>query len=172
LISFANQYSDLEPFISPDQMRLYFASNRPRDGSTQPRKDFDIWYVVRENKNEKWSDPVNMGSPVNSDNNEFYRSLSLNNNLYFTSDAVTGKGKDDIYVCKYIKGAYLQPEILGDSINTDGYEFNAFVSRNEEFLIYSRYNSEDGVGSGDLYISFKGKDDSWSTSRQLGTSLN
>ncbi|HYF70693.1 MAG TPA: hypothetical protein VD884_21305 [Ohtaekwangia sp.] len=64
LISFADQYSDLEPFLSPDQMRLCFASNRPRDGSTQPRKDFDIWYVVRKNKNEKWSDPVNMGSPV------------------------------------------------------------------------------------------------------------
>src|SRR5690606_9645367 len=31
LMPFSDQYSDLEPFLSPDQTRLYFASNRPSD---------------------------------------------------------------------------------------------------------------------------------------------
>src|SRR5262245_27526447 len=40
---FSGQYSDFDPFISPDGKKLYFCSNRPVDG--QPRQDFDIWAV-------------------------------------------------------------------------------------------------------------------------------
>ncbi|HQS51528.1 MAG TPA: hypothetical protein PLN99_06490, partial [Daejeonella sp.] len=162
LMPFSDKFSDLEPFLSPDQTKLYFASNRPMNDSSITAKDYDIWYVKRENKNSPWSAPINMGKPVNSKNDEFFPSVAANNNLYFTSDAPGGIGKDDIYLCEYRNGAYQGPKLLGSEINSPGYEFNAFISKNEDFLIYTKYNSEGGLGSGDLYISKKDKANRWS----------
>jgi hypothetical protein len=36
---------------------------------------------------------------------------------------------------------------MGDVINTESYEFNAYVAPDESFLIFSGYNREDGYGS-------------------------
>ncbi|MCF8454210.1 MAG: hypothetical protein K9G42_13470 [Pedobacter sp.] len=172
LMSFSDKFSDLEPFLSPDQTKLYFASNRPLNDSSSTAKDYDIWYVKRENKNSPWSAPMNMGKPVNSKNDEFYPSVAANNNLYFTSDAPGGIGKDDIYVCEYHNGAYQGAKLLGSEINSPGYEFNAFISKNEDFLIYTKYNSEGGLGSGDLYISKKDKANRWSKAENMGNTIN
>ncbi|WP_321538323.1 hypothetical protein [Flavobacterium piscinae] len=46
MVSFTGKYKDLEPFLSTDGLKLYFASNRPLTESGEP-KDFDIWYVER-----------------------------------------------------------------------------------------------------------------------------
>jgi hypothetical protein len=172
LMSFSDKFSDMEPFLSPDQTKLYFASNRPLNGTAQTAKDYDIWYVKRENKNSPWSAPINMDKPVNSKNDEFYPSVSANNNLYFTSDAPVGIGKDDIYLCEYRNGAYQEPKLLGPEINSPGYEFNAFISKNEDILIYTKYNSEGGLGSGDLYISKKDKANRWSKAENIGNTIN
>lgn len=172
LMPFSDKFSDLEPFLSPDQTKLYFASNRPLNDSSDTAKDYDIWYVKRENKNSPWSAPINMGKPVNSKNDEFYPSVAANNNLYFTSDAPGGIGKDDIYFCEYRNGAYQEAKLLGPEINSTGYEFNAFISQNEDFLIYTKYNSEGGLGSGDLYLSRKDNANQWSKAENMGNSIN
>lgn len=170
LASFSGKYMDLEPFLSSDGLRIYFASNRPLEGIIV--KDFDIWYVERANKNSDWSAPVNLGPPVNTEHNEFYPSLSTNKNLYFTSDPPDSKGKDDIYFSPWQDGKYAKPISLSDSINSTGYEFNAFIAPDESFLLFSGYNREDGQGSGDLYISYHKKDNSWSQAKNLGTAIN
>ena len=60
IVSFSGKYFDIEPFLSADGLKLYFASNRPLDNADDKTKDFDIWYVQRENKNSKWSSPINI----------------------------------------------------------------------------------------------------------------
>lgn len=172
LITPSGKYKDLEPFLSPDGLKLYFASNRPNLGASEAKEDFDIWYLERANLNEQWSDPINIGSPINSEFNEFYPSVSSNGNLYFTSDRPESKGKDDIYKSEWKSNSYLIPVPLSDSINTDGYEFNAFISPNEDFIIFSGYNREDGFGSGDLYISTKLNNGDWTLSKNMGESIN
>ena len=57
---------------------------------------FDIWFVERTNVDAKWGDPVNLGKTINTDLDEFYPSISSNNNLYFTGLGEGTKGKDDI----------------------------------------------------------------------------
>ncbi len=172
LITPSGKHKDLEPFLSPDGLRLYFASNRPLIDSSEVKKDFDIWYLERKNMDDKWSVPTNIGAPINSEFNEFYPSVSENKNLYFTSDKPGGKGKDDIYKSEWNSNSYQTPVSLNDSINTDGYEFNAFISPKEDFLIFSGYNREDGIGSGDLYMSTKLKNGDWGYAKNLGESIN
>lgn len=172
IVNFSGKYFDIEPFLSADGLKLYYASNRPLDNTNDKTKDFDIWYVERENKNAEWSRPINLGEPVNSPHNEFFPCLSSKSNLYFTSDNPMGRGKDDIFFSLWNKNRYESPGPLGDSINTDGYEFNAFVAPDESYIIYTAYQREGGFGSGDLYMSIKDSDGIWAKAKNLGAEIN
>lgn len=172
ILPFCDSYSYLEPFLSNDGKRLYFASDRPKNDTEMLKSDFDIWYVERKDRNSKWSQPLNIGNQINSENNEFYPTLSDNNNLYFTMESDLGLGKDDIYYSKWNGTSYSKPILLDSNINSEGYEFNAFISKEENMLIYTKYNSKDGFGSGDLYISKKDKNGEWMTAENLGNKIN
>lgn len=172
LLPFSDSYMYLEPFLSIDGKRLYFVSDRPLNDSTHTKKDFDIWYVERNNQGEKWSEPKNIGTPVNSTLNEFYPSVSENNNLYFTMESPDGLGKDDIYFCCWENGKYLNPILLDENINSTGYEFNAFVSKKEDYIIFTKYNEKDGYGSGDLYVSKKDANGKWEKAKNMGVPIN
>jgi hypothetical protein len=169
---FSGKYHDLEPFLSPDELTLYFASNRPIDSSTDTPKDYDIWYVQRKSIESAWSNPINMGKPVNTENNEFYPAVSNNRNLYFTSDGPNTKGADDIFMSEWQNNHYLPPISLSGSINTEGHEFNAYISPDESFILFSGYNREGGFGSGDLYICFRSENGNWSRAKNLGPDIN
>jgi WD40-like Beta Propeller Repeat len=172
VVSFSGVYKDLEPFLSKNDLRLYFASNRPFIDSIDQAKDFDIWFVERERTDSDWGEPVNLGAPVNTTSNEYYPSVAQNGNIYFTSDGLDSKGKDDIFYSSWSDDAYSAPSSLSDSINTDGYEFNAYIAHDESYLIFGGYNREDGMGSGDLYISFRDKNLVWQNAVNLGEHVN
>lgn len=172
IASFSGSFSDLEPFLSDDGKRLYFASNRPLAADSMSVKDFDLWEVRRDDPKSKWGAPINLGSPVNSEHNEFYPSLTLKGNLYFTSDGPDSKGQDDIFYSARKGQGFETPISLSDSVNTPGYEFNAFIAPDESYLIFSGYNRIDGLGSGDLYISFRQPDSTWTQALNLGGVVN
>ena len=163
IASFAGNYSDLEPAFSADGKKLYFASNRPINGS-EP-KDFDIWVV--EKKNGVWGSPTNLGPTVNSSQDEFYPSIAASGNLYFTAAYTRGIGKEDIYMARFIQGSFEQPEPLDTSVNSKMYEFNAFVSQDEKYILFTAYGRKDDMGGGDLYLSEKGSDGKWKPARHL-----
>lgn len=172
LLSFNNTYSYLEPFLTNTGNRLYFVSDQPLDANKTEKKDFDIWYVERKNKNSEWSKPVNICKPVNSEMNEFYPTIADNGNLYFTMESPKGLGKDDIYFCTWENHTYSEPQLLDENINSSGYEFNAFISKKENFILFTKYNEKGGQGSGDLYIARKNPDGKWQKAENLGIPIN
>jgi hypothetical protein len=171
IASFSGQYKDLEPFLSPDGLKLYFASNRPVSKDSTNVKDFDIWYVERDKLNTNWSHPINVGAPVNSSFDEFYPAITSSNNIYFTAIKEGMNGQDDIFVSEWLKNSYQEPRALGVGVNTKGAEFNAFVAPDESYVLFSGWRRSDGVGSGDLYIS-KRKNGVWQTATNLGVGIN
>ncbi|KIX19745.1 hypothetical protein SY27_16935 [Flavobacterium sp. 316] len=172
LVSFSSAHRDIEPFLSGDGLRLYFSSNRPLHDSISKSKDYDIWYVERKSIKDNWSKAINIGAPINSEKDEFYPSVSINKNVYFTVENSKTIGKEDIFVSKWQDNTYSEPENLGTNVNSDGYEFNAFISPNEDFLIYSCYKRDDGFGSGDLYISYRNESGNWEKAKNLGNEIN
>ena len=171
IMPLSGQYRDIEPFLSPDGLRLYFASNRPQIG-TEKSSHYDIWYLQRSDVKGAWSQPIHLPGPVNTEHNEFYPAVTANGNLYFTSDRDKTSRQDDIYVSRWSDDRHQPVEVLSDNINSEGYEFNAYVSPDESFLIYTVYGAKDGLGSGDLYISFRQKDGQFSPRQNLGPSIN
>ena len=169
--SFSGRYTDLEPFLSPDNLKLYFVSNRPILKDSTNTKDMDIWYVERPSKTDNWSEPKNIGSPVNTDGDEFYPSVANNGNLYFTTIKKELESADDIFISKWENGAYTEPTILTEGINTKGAEYNAFIAPDESYLIFGAWRRPDALGSGDMYIS-KNVNGEWSTAKNLGDKIN
>lgn len=171
IVRFSGQYTDLEPFLSPDGLQLFFASNRPVSKDSTNVKDFDIWYVKRDQMDLEWSQPINIGAPVNSSFDEYYPSITLSNNMYFTAIKEGMNGQDDIFVSEWKDNAYQEPVALGAGVNTKGAEFNAFVAPDESYILFSGWRRTDGIGSGDLYMS-KRVNGEWQTATNLGIDIN
>ena len=169
--SFSGKYSDLEPFLSPDNLKLYFVSNRPVSSGSTTTKDMDIWFVERTALTEAWSKPKNIGSPINTDGDEFYPSVASNGNLYFTTIKKELESADDIFMSKLENSNYSEPIILGDSVNTKGAEYNAYISPDESYLIFGAWRRPDGIGSGDMYIS-ENINGIWNKATNLGDKIN
>ncbi len=64
--------SEATSFLASDNMTLYFSSN----GRADSKGGFDIYKTVRQDSTwTNWSKPVNMGSPYNTPDDEFYFSI-------------------------------------------------------------------------------------------------
>jgi len=166
--SFSGIYEDLEPAFSISGDSLYFVSNRPVGGGAQ--KDFDIWMVKRSRAG--WGEPVRLDTVVNSSRDEFYPSVARNGNLYFTREIEGGKGKEDIVVSEWKNGRYQPPYSLSEAINSEKYEFNAFVDPDEQYLLFTAYGRPGGYGGGDLFLSCKDGKGQWKPAVCLDSTIN
>ena len=64
----------------------------------------DVWIATRASINAPWSQPVNLGAPVNSSANEGGPALSFDGTtLYFYSTRAGGSGSNDLYVTSRTK---------------------------------------------------------------------
>lgn len=73
---------DESPFLHPDGQTLYFRSNgRPGMGQ------FDIFFSRFDFENDTWSEPINIGYPINTEGNEGNMTVSLDGKMaWFASD--------------------------------------------------------------------------------------
>lgn len=172
IATFSGQFTDLEPAFHPNGLALYFASNRPKIDTSTQIGDYDIWVVTRTDYNSEWSEPKNLGSVINTDKNEFYPSVAANGNLYFTAEYSDSKGKEDIYLSEFQFGQYQKPEPLPTAINSEKWEFNAYVAPDELYVIFTSYGRADDMGGGDLYISYKDKNNNWVPAENMGKAIN
>lgn len=170
--SFSGQFKDIEPFLSKDGLTLYFASSRPVEGREGEKANYDIWKVERSSLSSEWSNPVNLGAPVNTEADEFYPAVANSGNLYFTAQREGTKGREDIFIAKFSDAKFQEPESLSVAVNSSGYEFNAFVAYDESYILFTGYGREDGMGGGDLYISKKDASGNWQPAVHLEVPIN
>lgn len=171
-IHFDTTYSYNDPFLSPDEQRLYYISNQPR-GINDTISDIDIWYS--EKTETGWSSPINAGPEINSDYNEYYISFTSNGTMYFSSNKENAPKKRkrdfEIYNSRFVNGEFQKPIKLPETINTKMYEADVFIAPDESYIIFCSVKRS-GYGNGDLYISFKNKKGEWTTAQNMGTAVN
>ena len=165
----------IEPHISPDGRRFYFLSNRPRDGSALPAElvgtwiNQDIWVMDR--VADGWGEPYHLGAPVDSDDEEYFPSVTRDGTMYFTRTP-RGTRENYIYRARFVNGAFQEPERLPRQVNSTTSQYNAFIAPDETYLILGTGARRDTRGGSDYYIVFRREDDTWSEPMNMGETVN
>lgn len=162
------KYAYTEPCISPDGKKMYFVSNRSKASPTGEKESYDVWVMDR--VNDGWSEPVNIGEPINSSTDEYFPSVTINGTMYFTREAADRSNA--IYRSKLVDGKYSAAEKLSEQINFGADRFNAFIDPEEKYIIVSVFRAKDGKGAADYYIVFRNSDDTWQNPINMGDKIN
>ena len=162
-------YADDVPCFAPDGQRLYFISRRPVIPGGRPTGE-KVWYLDLEGAVP--SEPVLLEGGVNEMDIHWQFSVSQSGAIYFGSTSPGGLGMGDIYVTRLVEGAYTDPENLGAAVNSPLSEGSPYVTPDESLLLFTSSGREDGLGSTDLYVSFRDRDGRWTAPRNLGPSIN
>lgn len=139
---------DSQPSFSSDGKTLYFISHRANGFGGS-----DIWCAVL-GPDGKWSDPLNLGSEINTPGKEEAVFIHPDNQtLYYASDGLTGMGGLDLYVCHRdsITGKWGKPTNLGYPINTAGDESGLIVNGNGQVAYFSS-DRAGTLGCDDIYM--------------------
>lgn len=153
--------------MAPDGMSIYITCcGRPDSYGT-----CDIYRSVR--TAEGWSEPLNLGSEVNSTAWDSQPCMSADGKtLYFISARRGGKGGSDIYKSELLPGGYWSiPVNLGDSINTDADEMAPFIHPDGRTLYFSS-KGHPGMGGADLFISRMNVQGKWTKPVNIGYPIN
>ncbi|MCH2491138.1 MAG: OmpA family protein [Flavobacteriales bacterium] len=137
----SKEYSVAHPALSKDEKRLYFSSDMPGTIGMS-----DLWYVDILGDNT-YSEPVNLGSNINTEARESFPFISQENNLYFSSDGRGGLGGYDIFMTALDSSG--QPgkiENLGAPANSAQDDFG-FIINEEKRIGYMSSNREGARGS-------------------------
>jgi len=88
------QYDEDGPFIDYDNTTLYFSSK-----GSKGMGGFDIFRTEFDPATEEWSEPVNLGYPINTpDNDIFFVATKDGERGYYASVREDGLGYDDIFM--------------------------------------------------------------------------
>ena len=161
-------HADVDMSFAPGGQRLYFISKRPLAGYALDT--YNLWYSDR--TPEGLLPPVPLGPHLNGLPHEFYPWVVGDGSLYFTSARPDSLGQTDSYRAQFRDGRFDAPVNLGPAINSEFGEGDIFVNADETLLIHVANGRPDSLGRGDLYISFRQPDGSWSQDQHMGDVIN
>jgi len=149
--------------VSFDNERLYL--------TVKTGVSTDIYYSVF-SKN-RWQKMIKMGKPVNGKGWDSQACESPDGNyLYFSSDRKGGLGNMDLYRSqKDVKGKWMKPVNLGETINTAQNELMPIVNADQSKL-YFKSEGFENIGGYDIFVSEAMGDNEWSRPVNMGYPLN
>lgn len=154
-------FDEVGLFLAPDGKTLFFCSNG--NGSMG---DYDIFKTV--NENGKWSKPVNLGYPINTDKRDGPFVVSADAMTgYFASNRDGGLGESDIYKVDLNEYAVLEKDgkkkdnnglSILKGIIRDGYEGYGLAEADVEFADEGGQKAGSTVTNenGEYFITLKG----------------
>ena len=102
------KYDELTPYLAADGVTLYFSSNSPGGLG-----DNDIWMTKRlDNSWQKWSDPVNLGAPINSPDWDAFFTLDAGGEYAYLTSNDGSYGESDIVRVKLLEREKPNPVVL------------------------------------------------------------
>ncbi|HMQ48302.1 MAG TPA: OmpA family protein [Saprospiraceae bacterium] len=138
-----NEYSCMHPSLSDDGKRLYFASDMPGGFG-----GFDLWVVLR--TGTSWSEPINLGSRINTSDNEVFPFIHNSGILFFSSDGHKGYGGLDLFLIDLGKPEWGKVINLGRPFNSDRDDLGIILDP-DGVIGYFSSDREGGMGKDDIY---------------------
>lgn len=128
------------PAISPDDLTLYFVSDM--DGGQGGK---DIWKVTRKSKADSWSEPVNLGSEINTKGDEVFPYVHPDGTLYFSSNGHIGMGGLDIFKASKESSGRWKVENMRYPVNSPADDFGITFEKDNERGFFSSNRSRRGT---------------------------
>jgi OmpA-OmpF porin, OOP family len=101
-------YNEMSPFIAADGVTLYFSSDRPGGIGEN-----DIWMSKRlDDSWTKWSEPVNLGKPINTEGSEAFFTLDAGGEFAYLTSSDGAYGASDIVRVKLLEKEKPNPVVL------------------------------------------------------------
>ncbi|GAA4900504.1 hypothetical protein GCM10023311_27680 [Flaviramulus aquimarinus] len=147
------RYSYAHPTLSHDGKTLYFTANI-RGGKETTKGGSDIFKVDVLGEN-KYGEPKNLGSKVNSYSREMFPFMSADNILYFASNRPSGFGGFDIYKSHMnVSGVFEKAEKLPKPFNSKQDDFSLIMNPDNTsgYFVSKRIG---GKGDDDIYYFLK-----------------
>lgn len=102
------KYNEMTPYLASDGETLYFSSDRPGGLG-----DNDIWMSKRLDKSwQKWSEPQNLGSPINTEDWDAFFTLDAGGEYAYMSTHINSMGLSDIVRIKLMEKEKPNPVVL------------------------------------------------------------
>jgi OmpA-OmpF porin, OOP family len=102
------KYNEMTPYLASDGVTLYFSSDRPGGLGYN-----DIWTSKRlDNSWEKWSAPVNLGSPINTPDWDAFFTLDAGGEYAYMTTEQDSYGASDIVRIKLLEKEKPNPVVL------------------------------------------------------------
>jgi OOP family OmpA-OmpF porin len=110
----------------------------------------DLYVSFWNPQGKQWSEPLHLGSVINTPNQELTPTLSQDNkHIYFSSNGHPGYGSRDIFVASRLDDSWTNwstPKNLGSDINTEGAEMYFSYYANHELAVYTSTLNSNGYG--------------------------
>lgn len=158
--------------LSADSKILFFTACNRTDGFGS----CDIYFSHFQN--EKWSNPENAGSLLNTASWEAQPSFSSDNKyLYFSSNRKGGSGKKDIWRAEFLgfsetgKPQWKEPVNLGPKVNTGEDEISPFIHANNRNFYFAS-DGLIGMGGQDLFTAEINESGEVENVRNMGYPIN
>ena len=143
----SDEYSVAHPSLTPDNSRLYFASDMPGGFG-----GMDLYYS--DYNGGSWGPPMNLGPQINTEGQEIFPYYSKDGRLYFSSNGHIGLGGLDIYFMQDLgNGEFGAMDNMAYPINTISDDFG-IIFNDEGTCGYFSSDRTGGAGRDDIY-SFK-----------------
>lgn len=147
----SDSFSVGHPVFTPNQKRMYFASNMP--GSIGEK---DIYYIDYNPITTKWGTPVNLGQHVNTSEDDMFPAIGIDGKIYFASKGHLGMGGLDLYYTTDSANTYSKAINMQSPINSGADDFGITFTNQSQPIAYYTSNREGGLGDDDIYsISIK-----------------
>lgn len=131
-----SSFQEDSPYLSPDEKTLYFAS----DGHSS-MGGYDIFKSEYDEGTQTWSDPENMGFPLNSPEDEIHFKMNPNQKSgYFTSNRLNTLGDYDIFFFWEINKIDIEGRVIDAETNQPVTDAEIYFRPYEYFDMY--YYSE------------------------------
>ena len=133
-------HNEMSPFIAADGVTLYFSSDRPGGVGEN-----DIWMCKRlDDSWQKWSEPVNLGKPINTEGSEAFFTLDAGGEYAYLTSSDGAFGASDIVRIKLLEKEKPDPVIL-----VSGNVYNAKTKQPlSAALVYETLPDGTEVGTG------------------------
>ncbi len=161
---------DYWPSLSADEQTLVITRLIKSDDFFKKIQE-DFFISTREKNG--WSMAKNLGSPINTSDNEGAQTLSGDGRLMvFTAcNRNDGVGRCDLYWSIRRGDKWSTPQNMGKPINTSFRETQPSITPDGRTLYFAS-DRPGGKGNHDIWVSYKDSADRWTVPQNMGDSIN